>query len=152
MLSDALKGALGGAKDLEARDQPKTEKVASMAEELKGSAWLEMLGDHGPIPPDAGLSRLVDLSNKLQKTLKGQGQGRAAKALGRLQADAVGRLEKAAWSKVKQRFSELGLPEKSYRRLKQAKGDPHKLLSKLSTRRAEGYKGAGDKQIKEWLG
>jgi hypothetical protein len=152
MLSDALKGALGGAKDLKARDQPKPAKVASLVEELADSPWLEMLRDRGPVPADAGLSRLIDISNKLQKTLKGQGQGRAAKTLSRLQSDAVGKLQKAAWAKIKQRFADLGLPEKSYRRLKQSKTDPHKLLAKLTTRRAEGYQGAGDKQIKEWLG
>ncbi|MFT5587806.1 MAG: hypothetical protein ACI9VR_005419 [Cognaticolwellia sp.] len=152
MLSDALKGALGSAKDLEARVQPKAEKVASLVTELADSPWLDMLRDHGPVPADAGLSRLIDISNKLQKTLKGQGQGKAAKTLARLQSDAVGKLQKAAWAKIKQRFTELKLPEKSYRRLKQAKTDPHKLLAKLTTRRAESNQGAGDKQIKEWLG
>ena len=152
MLSDALKGALGGAKDLEARVQPKVEKVASLVDELSDSPWLKMLKDRGSVPADAGLSRLVDISNKLQKTLKVQGQGKAAKTLARLQSDAVGKLQKAAWAKVKQRFTDLGLPEKSYRRLKQAETDPHKLLAKLTTRRAESYQSAGDKQIKEWLG
>lgn len=152
MLKDALKGALGQAQGLEARDQPEAPKVASLVEELSGSTWLEILRAHGTVPADASLPRLIDLGNKLQKTLKGQGQGKQAKALARAQSDAVGRLEKAAWAKVKKRFAELELAEKSYRRLKQAKADPHKLLAKLNTRRAEGHKGAGDKQIKQWLG
>lgn len=152
MLKDALKGALGQVPGLEAREQPQAPKVASLVEELSGSSWLEILQAHEAVSADASLSHLIDLSHKLQKTLKGRGQGRDAKALARAQSDAVGRLEKAAWAQVKKRFGELELPDKSYRRLKQAKADPHKLLAKLNTRRAEGHTGAGDKQIKQWLG
>ncbi|MED5371872.1 MAG: hypothetical protein VX899_12705 [Myxococcota bacterium] len=152
MLKDALKGALSGTQDLQAREQAPAPSQSSLVESLSDSPWLRALQDQEVVPEDASLPKLIDLSFKIQKALKARGDKRGAKELQRLHKDAVAKLDKAAWAQVKARFKELELPEKSYRRLKQEGGDPHKLLARLNTRRAQEYAGASDKALRELLG
>ncbi len=154
MLKDVLKQALGEGSELKAREDlaspPSPGRPALPGPE--GSSWLQELVLHERVQPGAALGQLRQLTDLRVKALKQQGRGREARGLAKARDDYFKRREKAAWSAVKARWSELGLAEKVYRRLKQDKRiQVEKVLERLYTRKATEMQGRGADALTQWL-
>ncbi len=152
MLKDVLKQALGEDSGLKAREQAAASAPSAALPGPEGSSWLDELSRHERVDPQAALGKLRQLTDLRVKALKAQGRGRDAQGLAKARDDFFKRRDKVAWSGVKARWSELGLPEKVYRRLKQ---DPRvqaeKVLERLHTRKAADMKARGADAIVQWL-
>ncbi len=85
------------------------------------------------------------------RTLEAAGRKHEARALGQARDEFVRRREKKAWEAVKTRFDELGLPEKTYRALKQEGAEVEKVLARLYTRRAEEWPGMAGARLRDIL-
>lgn len=121
--SEDPKGALPGAATLD-------------PEAHLGTPWIALLrkvrvAGAPPVPPKPSLQAARQLTDKAARALKEAGQARAARELVDARADFLKKREKEAWSLVKARFTELELPERTYRALKQSEADPEKLWMKL---------------------
>lgn len=152
-LRDALKGALGPADPLQARELPPTQAALEAAEDdPRGSAWLKELARHAAVPAGAKTEALRQLTDRTVKALQAQNRRREAEALADQRDAWLRDQERRTWERVKARFAELELPEKAYRALRQEKGvHAHKVLARLRTRRAEELRGAGAARVREWL-
>ena len=152
MFKDALKQALGEGSGLQAREQPQAPAPSAGLPGPEGSPWLQELSRHAELPRDASLGRLRQETDLQVKRLKQAGRARDAKALAKARDSFLKRRESAAWSAVKSRWTELGLSEKAYRRLKQDKRvQAEKVLQRLHTRKADEMKGRGAQALVEWL-
>ena len=145
-LSDALKG-LGLQDTGSAPEAPP--KAAGV--DLYDTDWVRLLGQFTSVQKGKSLGHLESLLHKTVKALKKQGRRRDSRELGDLHSRWRKAVDKAAWAKVKRRFAELELSDKSYRATRQTCKDPHKLVTKLGTRRAEEYRGASAKRLLQWL-
>lgn len=150
-LKNALKKALQPDSSLQAREQAPEPEVPGMPDP-KGSAWLQALAAHVPLPKGAPVARLRQLTDQQVKELRARGRERDAKELARLRDDWMRAAELEIWSRIKARFAELDLSEKAYRSVKQTtKLQPEALLRKLNTRRAEELRGASPERLRDWL-
>lgn len=124
-----------------------------------GSDWLNRLQElrrKVPGAPDLGtspkLGQAEQVGNQVHKLLKKAGRKREAMELRDLQHAFFARREKAAWAALKLRFAELGLPEKTYRALKQGEIQPLQALARLEKAEATELQGMGHARLKELLG
>ncbi len=112
-------------------------------------ALLRRLG--GEVPRDPTMGQLVQRSDGRSRALADAGRGREAAALSRAREEFQRDREKRAWGFVKERFAALELPEKTYRAMKQEDADPERLLTRLTSRRAEELRGMGAARLREEL-
>ena len=106
----------------------------------------------GPeVPPKPSLPAARQITDKLAKALKATGRPREAAALIEAREDFLKRREKQAWSLIKARFTDLDLPERAYRALKQSEVDPEKVWAKLRKADTTELKGMGADRLREWL-
>lgn len=116
------------------------------------SDWVARLRELGAdVPREPTMGQLVQRSDAMGRQLEAQGRKREAAALKGLKQGFLSEREKAAWGKVKDRFAELALSEKTYRSLKAEEADPEKVLVKLRGDRGEALRGAGHARLREAL-
>ena len=118
-------------------------------QESEWIALLRRLG--GEVPRDPSMGQLVQRSDALSRALADAGRRREAAALSRAREEFQRDREKRAWALVKERFAALDLPEKTYRAMKQEDADPERLLTRLTSRRAEELRGMGAARLREEL-
>ncbi len=154
-LKDALQVALApvtavGAA-LVAREAGPPQGVAALPRP-EGGDWERLLAGAG-IRLDRGLAvaAWVQKTAGAVRALEAGGRKHDARALGQARDEFVRRREKKAWEAVKARFDELGLPEKTYRALKQEGADVEKVLARLYTRRAEEWRGIAGARLRDIL-
>ena len=140
-LQNALRGA---GLQSDARVEPKTD------ENLYEAEWVRLLGRFTTVPKGKGVAHLENLLHKTVKEIKKKDK-RSSRQLADLHSAWRKKVDKAAWAAVKARCAELDLSDKAYRSIKQSFQDPHKLVTKLRTRRAEEFRGASPKRLLEWL-
>lgn len=121
-----------------------------------GTPWISLLrAARAPglaaVPPKPSINAAGQLTDKAAKALKAAGQTRAARELVDARADFLKRREKEAWGLVKGRFTELDLPERAYRALKQAEVDPEKVWARLRKASPELLKPMGADRLRDHL-
>lgn len=126
-------------------------RVESKADDgLYQTEWVRLLSRLTAVPKGKGAAHLENLLHKTVKDLKKKDK-RSSRQLADLHGAWRKKVDKAAWAAVKLRCAELDLSDKAYRSIKQSFQDPHKLVTKLQTRRAEEYRGSSPKRLMEWL-
>lgn len=148
-LRNALKGALGTPETPAAA--PAAPDVPALPDPLK-SEWIALyrrLG--GEVPPNARMGQLTSRSDVRARALADAGRKFDANALKKAREEFERDREKRAWALVKDRFAALELSEKTYRSLKQEEVDPVKLLTRLTSRKAEELRGMGAARLREEL-
>ena len=145
--------------------EPAVSETTSASSDLLGpeahlaDPWLAMVRDlHRSVPgapalsdrPKLGQARQV--SDVLVRSLKKSGRKRVAKELAQLRKGFEGRREKEAWSRIKGRFTGLGLSEKAYRSLKQGTTDPLLIWAKLKKHSDDELRELGVARLREALG
>ena len=118
--------------------------------------WLEALRPHcRALGLDLGarpvLGHARQLTDQAVKKLKDAGRGRDAAALAELRDHFFDRRDKAGWAAVKEAFAADGLPEKTYRALKQEGACPHQTLVRLARIPAAERAGMGHARLRERL-
>ncbi|MSQ02640.1 MAG: hypothetical protein EXR71_12250 [Myxococcales bacterium] len=153
-LKDALKGALAPAASettLVARESGAPLGVSALPRPEDGE-WERLLSAAGVrIDRGAPVASWVQRTAGAVRALEAGGRKHDARALIQARDEFVRRREKRAWEAVKGRFEELGLPEKTYRALKQEGADVEKVLARLSTRRAEEWRGMAGARLRDIL-
>lgn len=147
---DQLRNALSGA-GLEGDAAAAAKSRAPKGPDLYGTEWVRLLGRFTTVPKGKSQGNLENLLHKTVKELKARGQKRDSRELADLHSGWRKKVDKQAWASVKARFAELELSDKSYRATKQGFKDPAKLLAKLTTRKAEEFRGASTKRLLAWL-
>lgn len=154
-LKQALARALGAPEAPaapEAAAAPAAPPAAPALPDPLAGAWGELLRrERVEIPRAATLGQLTQRSDARARELKAAGRPREARALVEAKEAYLREREKAAWSLVKDRFEALGLPEKSYRALKQEGALPEKVLEKLAGARGDALRGAGHARVRDAL-
>lgn len=146
---DQLKNALAGALGVPA---PPAAVADPALPDALSSAWGEILRRSGiSIPVGATLGQLRARSDQLLKSLKGERRNREAEALDRARSGYEKELAKAAWGEIKAKFTEMELPERAYRAIKQEDADPLAVLLKLKAKRAQELRGAGADRVRDAL-
>jgi hypothetical protein len=84
------------------------------------------------VPRAPSLNAARQLHDRLIKKLKAQGRGRERADLNDLRSRYLKRREKTAWSRLKAQLSDLDVPAKLYRSLKQSGVDPEKVLDRIA--------------------
>lgn len=154
-LQDALRGALKAPAtpdaELVAREAGPPVGVAALPRP-EGTEWEERLRAAGVrMDKGAGVATWVQRSAGAIKALDAGGRKGEARALGQARDEFLRKREKRAWEAVKERFEQLGLPEKTYRALKQEGADVEKVLARLHTRRAEEWRGVAAAKVRDLL-
>jgi len=117
-----------------------------------GSEWVARLRElRVDVPREPTMGQLIQRSDAMGRQLEAQGRKRDAVALKGLKESFLKEREKAAWAKLKERFADLALSEKTYRTLKAEEVDPEKVLVKLRGERGEALRGAGHARLREVL-
>lgn len=150
MMQDALRKALSG-KALEARTPSAAPSDAPGGPDLphpRDSEWARLLPD---LPADASIGRYRQETTAQLKAWKQAGRKRDVRALSQARDKFEKQYDKAAWKVVKQRWSELGYPDRLYRRLKGEKLDTAKLVDRLHTRRADAMAEAPHDTLWTWI-
>lgn len=156
-LQDALKGAVAagaGGTALQAEEPAPAGAPVGVAAlpRPEGTPWAEWLRRAGQCPPPgAPVAAFVQKTAALVKDLERGGRGREARELAHLRDEFLRLRERRAWEGVKARFAELELPEKAYRAIKQEGVEPERVLARLHTRRAEGYRGLAAAKLRDQL-
>lgn len=146
---DVLRNALAGALGIEAR-APVAED-SGLPDPMK-SEWVVILRRHGvDLPAKPTMGQIQARSDQLGKKLKTEGRGREKEALDKARSSYEKELDKDAWGLVKARFTELDLPERAYRALKQEDADPVKLIGHLKGARGDALKGLGAEKVRDAL-
>ena len=99
--------------------------------------------------PKLGQARQV--TDTLLRDLKRSGRKRAAKELAQLRKAFDTRREKEAWSRIKARFGEHGLPDRAYRSLKQGDTDPLVVWRRLRRLSTDELDGVGATRLRDLL-
>lgn len=102
-------------------------------------------------PPRPSLNAARQLTDKAAKALKNSGRGRESAELVKARDQFLKAREAEAWGLIKARFTELDLPERAYRALKQGEVDPEKVWARLSKQSAEALRPMGADRIRELL-
>lgn len=147
---DQLRNALSGV-GLQGDATPAAKAALPSGPDLYNTEWVRLLGRFTTVPKAKGQGNLENLLHKTVKELKARGQKRDSRELADLHSAWRKKVDKQAWAAVKTRFSELELSDKSYRATKQGFTDPGKLLAKLTTRKADEFRGASTKRLLAWL-
>lgn len=121
-----------------------------------GTPWMTLLkAARAPglpsVPPKPSIPAARQLTDKTVKALKAAGQDRAARALNDARDDFLKKREKEAWSLIKGRFTDLDLPERAYRALKQGDADPEKLWARLRKASPDDLKPMGADRLRDFL-
>lgn len=151
MLQDALRKALAGNDQLDAREAAAAEQPAGglSLPRPEDSDWGRLMA--GTVPAGASMGRWENDTSRRIKELKAQGRRKDARALADARSQLLKKRDKAAWRAAKARWTELGLSEKLYRRIKSEGFDAAKVAERLHTRRSESMSGQGRDAILEWL-
>ncbi len=97
------------------------------------------------------LGQVQQVSDQLIRSLKRSGRKRAAKELAQLRKTFEVKREKEAWSRIKERFTTLGLSERAYRGLKQGSIDPLKVWTRLRKLSDDELRELGGSRLREAL-
>lgn len=121
-----------------------------------GTPWMSLLrAARAPglasVPPKPSIPAARQLTDKAAKALKAAGQERAARALVEAREDFLKKREKEAWGLIKSRFTDLDLPERAYRALKQGEVDPEKVWARLRKASADELKPMGADRLRDHL-
>lgn len=152
MLQDALRKALSGNDQLDARTQTKDKEPAAGGLSLprpEDSDWGRLMS--ATVPAGASIGRWDNDTSRRVKELKAQGRRKDARTLADARSQFLKKRDKAAWRAAKTRWTQLGWSEKLYRRIKSEGFDSAKVAERLHTRRADSMGGQGREAILEWL-
>lgn len=121
-----------------------------------GTPWLSLLRavrvpGAPTVPPKPSIAAARQLTDKAARALKDAGRAREARALADAREDFLKRREKEAWSLIKGRFTELDLPERAYRALKQGDTDPEKVWARLRRAKPDELEPLGADRLRELL-
>ena len=121
-----------------------------------GTPWMSLLrAARAPgldsVPPKPSIPAARQLTDKAAKALKAAGQERADRALVEARDDFLKKREKEAWGLIKSRFTDLDLPERAYRALKQGEVDPEKVWARLRKASPEELKPMGADRLRDHL-